>query len=100
MIVNQVIFTLLAYSLLQLFLLRQGRQKLNNKPTPKIREQLLPSNHHIIVYFQNYYGLFEQLEFMELMTVGLSDEARKKIGDKSRRLRREFKGIMTHPRPT
>ena len=100
LIVNQVIFTLLAYSLLQLFLLRQGRKELNNKPTPKIREQLLPSNHHIIVYFQNYYGLFEQLEFMELMTVGLSDEARKKIGDKSRRLRREFKGIMTHPRPT
>lgn len=100
LITNQVIFALLAYSLLQLFLLRQGRKELNNKPTPKIREQLLPSNHHIIVYFQNYYGLFEQLEFMELLSVGLNDEARKKIGDKSRRLRRQFKGIMTHPRPT
>lgn len=100
LITNQVIFTLFAYSLLQLFLFRQGKQRLNNKPIPKVRQQLLPSSHHIIVYFQNYYGLFGQLEFMELMTIGLNDEARKKIGDKSRRLRQGFKGIMTHPRPT
>ena len=86
LVVNQVVFVILAYSLLQLYLLRKNRRDLTHKPPPLIRKQLLPSNNYVIVYWHNYYGLFSHLEFMELMTVSLSDEARKKIGAKSRRL--------------
>ena len=98
MVVNQVIFIMLSYNLLQLYLLRQGRKELNNKTLPHIRQQLLPSDNHIIVYFENYYGLFSPLEFTEIIA-SLEDKPRKKIIDKCRRLRREMKDVMTNPRP-
>ena len=49
MITNQVVFTMLAYNLLQLHMLRQKRKKLNRKTLPYIRQQLLPSDNHIIL---------------------------------------------------
>jgi hypothetical protein len=98
MVVNQVVFILLSYNLLQLHLLRQGRKALNKKTLPHIRQQLLPSDNHIIVYFENYYGLFSPLEFTEIIA-SLEDKPRKKIVDKCRRLRREMKDVMTKPRP-
>jgi hypothetical protein len=98
MVVNQVLFIMLSYNLLQLYLLRQGRKELNNKTLPHIRQQLLPSDNHIIVYFENYYGLFSPLEFTEIIA-SLEDKPRKKIVDKCRRLRREMKEVMTNPRP-
>ena len=98
MVVNQVLFIMLSYNLLQLYLLRQGRKELNNKTLPHIRQQLLPSDNHIIVYFENYYGLFSPLEFTEIIA-SLEDKPRKKIVDKCRRLRREMKDVMSNPRP-
>ena len=98
MVVNQVVFIILSYNLLQLYLLRQGRKELNNKALPHIRQQLLPSANHIIVYFENYFGLFAPLEFTEIIA-SLKDQPRKKIVDKCRRLRREMKEVMTNPRP-
>lgn len=98
MVVNQVLFIMLSYNLLQLYLLRQGRKELNNKTLPHIRQQLLPSDNHIIVYFENYYGLFSPLEFTEIIA-SLEDKPRKKIVNKCRRLRREMKDVMTNPRP-
>jgi len=98
MVVNQVVFIMLSYNLLQLYLLRQGRKELNNKTLPHIRQQLLPSDNHIIVYFENYYGLFSPIEYTEIIA-SLEDKPRKKIVDKCRRLRREMKEVMTNPRP-
>jgi hypothetical protein len=89
---------MLSYNLLQLYLLRHRRKELNNETLPHIRRQLLPSDNHIIVYFENYYGLFAPLEFTEIIA-SLEDEPRKKIVDKCRRLRREMKELMTNPRP-
>ena len=99
LVVNQVVFTMLAYNLLQIYLLRNGREEFNAKTPLTVRRQLLPAANHIIVYYENYYGLFDTLEFMELLTVGLSEEARKKVGEKSRRLRRELTSSLTNPRP-
>jgi hypothetical protein len=98
MVVNQVVFILLSYNLLQLYLVRQARKELNPKTPPRIRQQLLPSDNHIIVYWQNYYGLFTPLEFAGTIAT-LGEQARKKIAEKSRRLRRELNGVMTNPRP-
>ena len=47
MVVNQVVFIMLAYNLLQLFLLKRGRKELNQKTLPRIRQQLLPSDNYI-----------------------------------------------------
>jgi len=98
MVINQVVFIMLSYNLLQLYLLRQGRKELNNETLPHIRQQLLPSDNHIIVYWQNYYGLFSPLEFAEIIAM-LGEEARKKVVEKSRRLRRELNEVMRSPRP-
>jgi hypothetical protein len=97
MVVNQVVFIMLSYTLLQLYLLRQGRKELNKETLPHIRQQLLPSDNHIIVYFENSYGLFAPLEFTEIIAT-LGEEARKKVAEKSRRLRRELNGVMKNPR--
>jgi hypothetical protein len=97
MVINQVVFIMLSYNLLQLYLLRQGRKELINETLPHIRQQLLPSVNHIIVYFENYYGLFAPLEFTEIIA-SLKDEPRKKVAGKCRRLRRELNGVMRNPR--
>jgi hypothetical protein len=97
MVANQVVFSMLSYNLLQLYLLRQARKDLNKKIPPRIRQQLLPSDNHIIVYWKNYYALFTPLEFAGTIAT-LGEQARKKIAEKSRRLRRELNGAMTNPR--
>ena len=98
MVTNQVVFIMLAYNLLQLYLLKRGRKELNQKTLPRIRQQLLPSDNHIIVYYQNYYGLFRPFELVGFV-VTLGEEARKKIAAKCRRIGRELNGVLRNPRP-
>jgi hypothetical protein len=98
MVVNQVVFTMLAYNLLQLHLLRQGRKELNQKTLPNIRQQLLPADNHIIVYYQNYYALFRPFELVQFL-VELAEEPRKKIAQKCRRIGGELNTLLKNPRP-
>jgi hypothetical protein len=98
LVVNQVVFIMLAYNLLQLYLLDQGRKELNKKTLPRIRQQLLPSDQQIIVYWQNYYCCFRPFELVEFV-VTLGEKAREKIAQKCRRIRRELNELMRNPRP-
>ena len=98
MVTNQVVFILLAYDLLQIYLLRKGRKDLNQKTLPRIRQQLLPSDNYILVYWQNYYGLFRPFELVGFVVM-LGEEARQKIAAKCRRIGRELNGLMHNPRP-
>jgi hypothetical protein len=97
MVVGQVVFIMLAYNLLQLYLLRTHHKELTSKTPPRIRQELLPSDNHIIVYWQNYYGLFSPLELVRIIAT-LNDEARKKVAEKTQRLRRELTDTMKNPR--
>ena len=98
MVTNQCVFTILTYNLLQLHLFRQKRKELNKKTMPHIRQQLLPSDNHIIVYYQNYYGMFRPFELIGFV-VELAEEPRKKIAQKCRRIGRELNSLMNNPRP-
>jgi hypothetical protein len=98
MVVNQVVFIMLAYDLLQLYLFNQGRSELNKKTLPRVRQQLLPSDNHVIIYYHNYYALLKPIELVE-MSVNLDEQARNKIAKKCRRLRLELNGFMRNPRP-
>ena len=98
MVVNQVLFIILAYNLLQIYLLSQGRKDLNHKTLPRIRQQLLPSDNYIIVYWQNYFGLFSPFELIGFVVM-LKEQARKKIAVKCQRIGRELSGLMQNPRP-
>lgn len=97
LVVNQVVFIMLAYNLLQIYLLHRGRKELNHKTLPRIRQQLLPSDNYVVVYYQNYYGLFAPFELIGFV-VQLREEARKKIAAKCQRIGRELKGAMHNPR--
>jgi len=98
LVVNQVVFIILAYDLLQIYLLRRGRKDLNQKTLPRIRQQLLPADNYILVYWQNYYGLFAPFELIGFVVM-LEEKARKKIAAKCRRIGRELNGLMQNPRP-
>jgi hypothetical protein len=98
LIVNQVVFVLLTYSLLQWFLLRIGRKELNPKTRTRTLELLRPTLTVIVIYYQNYMAFLTPLQHQELVLT-LSEPARKKILAKTRRLRRSLAHQLDHARP-
>jgi hypothetical protein len=98
LIVNQVVFVLLTYSLLQWYLLRLGRKELNPKTRTRTLELLRPTLTVIVIYYQNYMAFLTPLQHQELILT-LSEPARKKILAKTRRLRRSLAHQLDHARP-
>ena len=98
LVVHQVVFVLLTYSLLQWFLLRMGRKKLNPKTQTRTLDLLRPALTVIIIYYQNYMAFLTPLQHQELVLT-LSESARKKILAKTRRLRRSLAHALEHARP-
>jgi len=98
LIVNQVVFVLLTYSLLQWYLLRAGRKELNPKTRTRTLELLRPTATVILIYYQNYVACLSPLQHQELVLT-LDEEARKKILAKTRRLRRSLAHQLDNARP-
>ena len=98
LIVNQVVFVLLTYSLLQWYLVRAARKQLNAKTRTRILELLRPSTTVILIYYQNYVACLSPLKHQELVLT-LNEQARKKILAKTRRLRRNLAHQLDHARP-
>ena len=98
LVVNQVVFVALAYTLLQLYLRRAGRAELNRQTRPRVRDQLLPSAAVILIYCQQRFATLTPLEYTELLLT-LAEPARRKILRKTRRLRRELLHALPNPRP-
>jgi hypothetical protein len=98
LIVNQVTFVLLTYSLLQWYLLRTGRKPpLNPKTQTRILDLLRPVYSVIVIYHQNYVAFLDPLEYQE-MVLTLSEPAREKILAKTRKLRRGLAQQLQNPR--
>ena len=97
LIVNQIVFVLLTYSLLQWYLLRTGRKQLNPKTQTRILELLRPVFSVIVIYYQNYVAFLDPLEYQE-MVLTLIEPARKKILAKTRKLRRSLAHQLQNPR--
>ena len=97
LIVNQVTFVLLTYSLLQWYLLRTERKQLNAKTRSRILELLRPVFSVIVIYYQNHVAFLDPLEYQE-MVLTLSEPARKKILAKTRKLRRGLAHQLQNPR--
>jgi hypothetical protein len=98
LVVHQVVFVLLTYSLLQWFLLRIGRKELNPKTRTRTLELLRPTLTVIVIYYQNYMAFLTPLQHQELVLT-LNESARKKILAKTRRLRRSLAQALNHARP-
>jgi hypothetical protein len=97
LITNHVVFVLLAYSLIQIYLARTKREDMNPKTPLRIRQQLLPSDSHLIVCWKNYYALFDPYEYTELI-LSFGEAARRKLAEKSRRMSRQFQEGLVNPR--
>ena len=97
LVVNQVVFVALAYTLLQLYLRRQGRAELNRRTRPRVRDQLLPSAAVILLYCQQRFAILTPLEYTELLLT-LAEPARRRILTQARRLRRELRDALPNPR--
>jgi len=97
LIVNQVVFILLTYSLLQWYLVRRDRRELNTQTRPRTLEMLKPSLTMILIYYQNYVAFLSALEHQELVLT-LEEEARKKILAKTQALRRSLAHELYHSR--
>jgi hypothetical protein len=97
LVVNQVVFVALAYTLLQLFLQRQGRAELNRRTRPRVQGHLLPSAAVILLYCQQRYATLTPLEYTELLLI-LTEPARRRILTQARCLRRELRDALPNPR--
>ncbi len=97
LVVNQVVFIALAYTLLQLYLARQGRAELNRQTRPRVRDQLLPSAAVILLYCQQRFAILTPLEYTELVLT-LTEPARRRILAQARRLHRELRNALPNPR--
>lgn len=97
LIVNQVVFVLLTYSLLQWYLLRIGRRELNAKTRTRTLEMLRPAITMVIIYYKSYVAYLSPLEHQELVLT-LNEQARKKILAKTRKLRRALANQLANPR--
>jgi hypothetical protein len=97
LVVHQVVFVLLTYSLMQWFLLRIGRKELNPRTRTRVMDLLRPTVTAIVIYYQNYVAYVSPLEHQELVLT-LNEAARKKILAKTRRLRRNLAEQLQHPR--
>jgi hypothetical protein len=97
LIVNQIAFVLLTYSLLQWYLRRTDRKQLNAKTQKRVLDLLRPVYSVIVIYYQNYVAFLDPLEYQE-MVLTLSEPARKKILAKTRKLRRGLAQQLQKPR--
>ncbi|HEY4712568.1 MAG TPA: transposase [Dehalococcoidia bacterium] len=98
LIVNQVVFVLLTYSLLQWYLLRIGRQELNPRTRTRTLELLRPAITVILIYYKDCVARLSPLEHQELVLT-LDEKARKKILAKTRALRRSLANELYNARP-
>jgi len=98
LVVHQVVFVLLTYSLMQWFLLRMGRKDLNPRTRTRTLELLRPSITSIVIYYKNYVAYLSPLQHQELVLT-LGEAARKKILARTRRIRRSLAQQLQHPRP-
>ena len=64
---NQVAFVLLAYSLMQVFLLKAHRGRFTNSTRKRLIDELLPSGKKVFLYYKNRACTLDILEYQELL---------------------------------
>jgi hypothetical protein len=86
LVVNQIVFTALTYTLLQQQILRKGRKALNKASKSRMMEELVPTSDAVIVYTHNYYAVFDKLDYTD-MVLAVPESARHKLRELIKRKR-------------
>jgi hypothetical protein len=98
MVVNQVLFVLLAYTLLQAHLFLRQRQEMNPRTRGRILDILNPSLQVVAVYYQQRFCLLTLGEFGTIL-LELDDEARGKLRPKMKQIQRDIYKLLQNARP-
>lgn len=88
LVVNQIAFTLLAYSLMQAFLAKVEREDLAGVTRQRLWDSLLPQGDKIVVYAANYAAFLTTPQYSDWL-LGVSDGARRQLRGRIRAIERQ-----------
>jgi len=97
LIVNQIVFVLMAYSLVQVFLLKTGRQDLARRVRERLFQELRTQEEQTALYCDGRVAFLPPLEYQEIL-LSLDEHARRKILARTRQLRAERSQPPDKPR--
>ena len=98
LVVSQVLFVLLAYTLLQAHLLLRQRQRLNGLTRTSVLDLLTPTLEVVAVYYQQRFCLLSLPEFARVLLT-VQEAARGKLLKKVGRFAKDLDGLLNNPRP-
>ena len=98
LIVAQVLFTLLAYTLLQAHLHLKRRDEMNRRTRNRLLQTLGPTVEVVALYYQQRFCLLLLPEFAEILLT-IEGEAREKLLRKMRQIKRDVYNLLQNARP-
>jgi hypothetical protein len=98
MVVTQVLFVLLAYTLLQAHLFLRHRQQMNPRTRGRLLDLLNPTVELVAVYYEQRFCLLSLAEFAVLL-LEVEETARAKLLPKMKQLRRDIYHLLQNARP-
>ena len=98
MVVNQVLFVLLSYTLLQAHLFLRHRQAMNPRTRGRVLQMLNPAVEVVAVYYQQRFCLLSLGEFGAIL-LELEQEARAKLLPRMKQIQRDVYHLLKNARP-
>jgi hypothetical protein len=98
LVVNQVLFVLLAYTLVQAHLVMRRRQELNRGVWERTWELLSPTLEVVAVYYRQRFCLLTLAEFGRLL-LDMAEPFRGKLRERLRQIEREQYSLLENARP-
>lgn len=98
LVVNQVLFVLLAYTLLQAHLFLRHRQEMNPRTRGRLLQLLNPTLEVVAVYYQQRFCLLTLGEFGTIL-LDLDEEARARLRPKMKQIQRDVYHLLQNARP-
>jgi hypothetical protein len=98
LVVNQALFVLLAYTLLQAHLVLRRRQELNHGVWERAWQLLSPSLEVVAVYYRQRFCLLTLAEYGRLL-LDVAEPVRAKLRGRLRQIERELYSLLEYPRP-
>jgi len=98
LVVNQSLFMLLAYTLVQAHLVLRQRQQLTGGVWERTWQLLSPSFEVVAVYYHQRFCLLTLAEFGAIL-LDIADPARSKLREKLKRIQREQYSLLENARP-
>jgi hypothetical protein len=98
LVVNQVLFVLLAYTLLQAHLFLRQRQEMNPRTRGRLLPWLNPTLQVVAVYYQQRFCWMSLGEFGTIL-LDLEEKARARLRPKMKQIQRDVYHLLQNARP-